>query len=98
MPDEDTTACKRELVRVSGDSSVHSEVMPGVMASYSADINTTLVCAVEAQIHEMLPGMPVTTSLAAGATDRPTYCHAGIPVYGLEPSLVENKGRGARGA
>ena len=91
MPDEDTTAFKRELARVIGDSSVHIEVMPGVMPSYSADINTALVRAVEAQIHEMLPGVPVTTPLAAGATDRPTYSHAGIQAYGLEPYIVENK-------
>lgn len=90
MPDEDTTAFKRELARVIGDSSVHIEVMPGVMPSYSADINTALVRAVEAQIHEMLPGVPVTTPLAAGATDRPTYSHAGIQAYGLEPYIVEN--------
>jgi acetylornithine deacetylase/succinyl-diaminopimelate desuccinylase-like protein len=46
---------------------------------------------VEAQIHEMLPGVPVTTPLAAGATDRPTYSHAGIQAYGLDPYLTENK-------
>jgi acetylornithine deacetylase/succinyl-diaminopimelate desuccinylase-like protein len=91
MPDEDTTRFKRELARVIADTSVHIEVMPGVMASYSADINTSLVRAVEAQIHEMLPGVPVTTPLAAGATDRPTYSHMGIQAYGLDPYITENK-------
>jgi acetylornithine deacetylase/succinyl-diaminopimelate desuccinylase-like protein len=90
LPDEDTASFKRELARVIGDSSVHIEVLPGVMPSYSADLNTALVHAVEAQIHEMLPGVPVTTPLAAGATDRPTYSHAGIQAYGLEPYPVEN--------
>ncbi len=91
LPDEDTTAFKRERARVIGDSSVHIEVMPGVMPSYSADSNTALVRAVEASIHAMLPGVPVTTPLAAGATNRPTYSHAGMQAYGLEPYLVENK-------
>ncbi|HEV7606860.1 MAG TPA: hypothetical protein VGO61_05955, partial [Steroidobacteraceae bacterium] len=27
----------------------------------------------------------------AGATDRPTYSHAGIQAYGLDPYLTENK-------
>ena len=90
MPDQDTTEFKRELARVIADTSVHIETMPGVMPSYSADLNTALVHAVEAQIHEMLPGVPVTTPLAAGATDRPTYSHAGIQAYGLEPYINEN--------
>lgn len=96
MPEQDTTEFKRELARVIGDTSVHIETMPGVMPSYSADINTALVHAVEAQIHEMLPGVPVTTPLAAGATDRPTYSHAGIQAYGLEPYINENS-ESARG-
>ncbi|MEO8879810.1 MAG: peptidase dimerization domain-containing protein [Gemmatimonadaceae bacterium] len=96
MPDQDTTEFKRDLARVIGDTSVHIETMPGVMPSYSADINSALVHAVEGQIHEMLPGVPVTTPLAAGATDRPTYSHAGIQAYGLDPYITENS-EAARG-
>ena len=91
LPDEDTTAFKRERARMIDDSSDHIEVMPGVMPSYRANINTALVRAVEAPIHEMLAGVPVTTPLAAGATNRPTCSHAGMRAYGLEPYLVENK-------
>jgi acetylornithine deacetylase/succinyl-diaminopimelate desuccinylase-like protein len=72
------------------DSSVHVEEMPGVMPSYSANIDTPLVRAVEEEIGVLLPGVLVTTPLAAGATDRPTYSHAGIQVYGLEPYIVED--------
>lgn len=35
--------------------------------------------------------MPVTTPLAAGATDRPTYSQMGIQAYGLDPYITENK-------
>ena len=91
MPDEDTTRFSSARACVIGDRSVHILVMPGVVASYSADINNSLVRAAEAQIHEMRSGVPVTTPLAAGATDRPTYSHAGIQAYGLEPYVVENK-------
>ena len=90
LPDEDTVAFRRELVRVIGDSSVHIEVLPGVMPSYSAEINTPLVRAVEEEIAELLPGVLVTTPLAAGATDRPTYSHLGLQAYGLEPYIVED--------
>jgi acetylornithine deacetylase/succinyl-diaminopimelate desuccinylase-like protein len=90
LPDEDTVAFRDELARVIGDSSVHIEVLPGVMPSYSAEIDTPLVRAVEEEIAELLPGVLVTTPLAAGATDRPTYSHAGIQAYGLEPYIVED--------
>ncbi|HST07797.1 MAG TPA: M20/M25/M40 family metallo-hydrolase, partial [Gemmatimonadaceae bacterium] len=90
LPDEDTTAFRQELVRVIDDSSVTIEVLPGVMPSYSANIDTPLVRAVEDEIHALLPGVLVTTPLAAGATDRPTYSHLGIQAYGLEPYIVEN--------
>lgn len=91
MPEQDTAAFKRDLARVIGDSGVHIESLPGVMPSYNARINTSLVHAVEAQMHEMLPGVPVTTPLAAGATDRPTYSQLGIQAYGVDPYITENK-------
>jgi len=90
LPDEDTVAFRRELARVIDDSSVHVEVMPGVMPSYNANIDTPLVRAVEEEIAVLLPGVLVTTPLAAGATDRPTYSHAGVQAYGLEPYIVED--------
>ena len=89
LPDEDTVAFRRELARVIDDSGVHIEVLSGVMPSYNADIDTPLVRAVEDEIGVLLPGVLVTTPLAAGATDRPTYSHAGIQAYGLEPYIVE---------
>jgi len=90
LPDEDTAAFRLELARVIDDSSVTIEALPGVMPSYSANIDTPLVRAVEEEIHELLPGVLVTTPLAAGATDRPTYSHLGIQAYGLEPYIVED--------
>ena len=90
LPDQDTAAFHRDLDRVIGDSSVHSVVFPGVTPHYSASINTPMVRAVEAVIARMLPGTPVGTPLATGATDRPTYAQLGIEAYGLEPFLVES--------
>ncbi len=89
LPDQDTLAFHRDLDRVIGDTSVHSVVFPGVTPNYSADINTDLVRAVERVIGQMLPGVPVATPLATGATDRPTYAQLGIQAYGIEPFLVE---------
>jgi acetylornithine deacetylase/succinyl-diaminopimelate desuccinylase-like protein len=89
LPDQDTAEFHRALDRVIGDTSVHSVVFPGVTPNYSAAINTDLVRAVERVIAQMLPGVPVATPLATGATDRPTYAQLGIQAYGIEPFLVE---------
>jgi len=89
LPDQDTAAFHRDLDRVIGDTSVHSAVFAEVTPNYSAGINTDMVRAVEKVVGQLLPGVPVATPLAAGATDRPTYAQVGIQAYGLEPWLVE---------
>jgi acetylornithine deacetylase/succinyl-diaminopimelate desuccinylase-like protein len=91
LPDQDTAEFHRALDRVIGDTSVHSVVFPGVTPNYSADINTDFVRAVERVVARMLPGVPVATPLATGATDRPTYAQLGIQAYGLEPFLVDER-------
>jgi acetylornithine deacetylase/succinyl-diaminopimelate desuccinylase-like protein len=91
LPDQDTAAFHRELDRVIGDTSVHSVVFPGVTPPYEASLNTAFVRAVEATMAKLLPGVPLATPLATGATDRPTYSQLGIQAYGLEPFLVEER-------
>ncbi|HUO51889.1 MAG TPA: M20/M25/M40 family metallo-hydrolase [Gemmatimonadaceae bacterium] len=91
LPDQDTAAFHRELDRVIGDTAVHSVVFPGVTPPYEASINTAFFHAAERVIGRLLPGVPVATPLATGATDRPTYAQLGIQAYGIEPFLVEEK-------
>jgi acetylornithine deacetylase/succinyl-diaminopimelate desuccinylase-like protein len=91
LPDQDTLAFHQALDRVIGDTSVHSVVFPGVTPNYNASIDTELMRSVERVIATMLPGVPVATPLATGATDRPTYAQAGIQAYGIEPFLVEER-------
>jgi len=89
LPDEDTTAFRHALAAVIADTAVRIEALPGVMPAYNADPTSALVHAVEKVLAELLPGVPVTTPLATGATDRPTYFQAGIQAYGVEPFLIE---------
>ena len=89
LPDEDTAHFARELRRVIADTAVHVEVLPGVTPEYSAPLGTALVQAVERVVGELVPGVPVATPLAAGASDRPTYSQLGIATYGVDPFLVE---------
>ena len=91
LPDQDTAEFHRALDRVIGDTSVHSVVFPGVTPPYEASLNTDFVRAVERALGKLLPGVPLATPLATGATDRPTYSQLGIQAYGLEPFLVEEK-------
>ena len=89
LPDEDTVAFGRELERVIGDKAVKVEVMPGVMPVFDSPLETELFRAIERVAGTLLPGVPIATPLSAGASDRPTYAHAGITAYGLDPFLVE---------
>jgi acetylornithine deacetylase/succinyl-diaminopimelate desuccinylase-like protein len=91
LPDQDTAAFHRALDRVIGDTSVHSVVFPGVTPPYEASIQTALMRAAERVLGRLLPGVPVATPLATGATDRPTYAQLGIQAYGIEPFLVEER-------
>ena len=91
LPDQDTLAFHRALDRVIGDTAVHSVVFPGVTPPYEASIHTDLTRAAEAVVAKLLPGVPVATPLATGATDRPTYSQLGIQAYGIDPFLVESR-------
>lgn len=89
LPDEDTTAFKRELARIIDDPKVEIHTLPGIEPRFSAPANTALFYGIERAVHELAPGLPVATETDAGATDRPAYAGLGIICYGLSPYLVE---------
>ncbi len=89
LPDEDTTAFRRELVRVIGDSTLTLTTIGDVAPRFDAPLDTELFRAIERVAGRMLPGIPVATPISPGASDRPYYAAAGIIAYGLDPWLVE---------
>ncbi|MBC7790979.1 MAG: M20/M25/M40 family metallo-hydrolase [Anaerolineae bacterium] len=90
LPDEDTAVFVRELKRVLGDSSVQVKLMAVVPPEYSAPLGTDLVRAVELVAAKLLPGVQVTTTFEAGASDRPFYAQLRhIAVYGIDPFLLD---------
>lgn len=90
LPDEDTAVFVRELKRVIGDSAVQVKLMASVPPEYSAPLETDLVRAVELVVAELLPGVQVTTTFEAGASDRPFYAQLEhIAVYGIDPFLLD---------
>ncbi|HET7458425.1 MAG TPA: M20/M25/M40 family metallo-hydrolase [Gemmatimonadaceae bacterium] len=89
LPDQDTAAFHRALVRTIADTSIAIEVLPGVTPEYAAPLGTDFVRAVERTAAALVPGAPVATPIEAGASDRPTYAQVIAGTYGVDPFLVD---------
>ena len=89
LPDEDTTAFKRELRRIIDDPKVELETLPDVAPRFSAPTDTKLFHTIEHVINEEVPAVPIATTTDVGATDRPVYAGLGLVCYGLTPYFVE---------
>ncbi len=89
LPDEDTTAFRRQLERVIADPKVRLESIGDIAPRYDAPLDTPMFRAIERVAGRLLPNVPFATTVSAGATDRPYYAAAGIICYGIEPWLVD---------
>jgi acetylornithine deacetylase/succinyl-diaminopimelate desuccinylase-like protein len=89
LPDQDTLAFRRELLRVIADTSVTLSLIGDIPRRFSAPLDTRLARAIEVTGQRLLPGVPFATAVGTGASDRPYYASAGIICYGIDPHLVE---------
>ena len=89
LPDQDTTAFRRELERVIADPKITLESIGDMAPRYDAPLDTELFHAIERVAGRLLPGLPIATPVSAGASDRPYYASAGLICYGIDPWLVE---------
>jgi acetylornithine deacetylase/succinyl-diaminopimelate desuccinylase-like protein len=89
LPDQDTTAFRRELERIIGDTAITLKSIGDMAPRYDAPLDTELFHAIERVAARLLPGVPVATPVSAGASDRPYYAAAGLICYGIDPWLVE---------
>jgi acetylornithine deacetylase/succinyl-diaminopimelate desuccinylase-like protein len=89
LPDQDTLAFRRELLRVIADTGVTLSLIGDIPRRFSAPLNTDLSRAIERTANRLLPGVPLVTTVDAGASDRPYYAEAGVVCYGIDPYLVE---------
>jgi len=85
LPDQDTLIFKRALLRVIADTSVHLSMIGDDTPPYNAPLDTDLYRVLGQVAKEMIPGVPVASRIAVGATDRPYYAQAGIICYGILP-------------
>ena len=89
LPDQDTSTFKRALMRVIGDTAVHLSTVGDVPPNYNAPLDTDLYRSLVKVSRMMVPGVPVTPLIGAGATDRPYYAHVGIICYGILPFKLD---------
>jgi acetylornithine deacetylase/succinyl-diaminopimelate desuccinylase-like protein len=89
LPDQDTTAFRRELERVIADPKITLESIGDMAPRYDAPLDTELFHAIERVAGRLLPGIPIATPVSPGASDRPYYASAGLICYGIDPWLVD---------
>jgi acetylornithine deacetylase/succinyl-diaminopimelate desuccinylase-like protein len=91
LPDTDPDAFLRDLRAIIDDPSVHVERIGPRKAALDAPLDTPLFRAITHVLGTRDPGVPVTTPLPTGATDRPAYGALGLIPYGFMPFRVENR-------
>jgi acetylornithine deacetylase/succinyl-diaminopimelate desuccinylase-like protein len=89
LPDQDTLAFRRDLLRAIADTSVTLSLIGDIPRRFSAPLDTDLSRAIERTASRLLPGVPFATAVGTGASDRPYYAAAGLICYGIDPYLVE---------
>lgn len=89
LPDEDTLAFRRELLRVIADTGFTLTMIGDMAPRFSAPLDTEMAQAIERTAARLLPGVPFATTISTGATDRPYYAGAGLICYGVDPFLVD---------
>lgn len=89
LPDADPAAVLDTLQRVVDDTAVVWTPLATPAPALESPIDTDLFHAIERAARERLPGVPVTTPMLTGGTDRPIYRALGIVTYGFDPFLAE---------
>ena len=90
LPDQDTAAFRRDLLRVIADTAVTLTPIGHMAPAFSAPLDTEMSRAIQRTAARLAPaGVPFATTISTGATDRPYYAGAGLICYGVDPFLVE---------
>ena len=89
LPDQDTLAFRRELLRLIADTGVTLTMIGHMAPRFSAPLDTEMARAIERTVARLAPGAPFATTISTGATDRPYYAGAGLICYGVDPFLVD---------
>ena len=74
---------RQELSRVGGDPSAKITVLDDAVASDASPLRPDVMQAVRKAVKQRYPGLEVTPSMSAGATDGAIFRAANTPVYGV---------------
>jgi acetylornithine deacetylase/succinyl-diaminopimelate desuccinylase-like protein len=88
---------REELSRVGADKSARITVLDDAVASDASPLREDVMTAVREAVKQRYPGLEVTPSMSAGATDGAIFRAAGIPVYGVSGLFQKSEDRFAHG-
>ena len=88
---------RKELSRVGGDKSAKVTVLDDAVASDASPLREDVMRAVREAVQQRYPGLEVTPSMSAGATDGAIFRAAGVPVYGVSGLFQKSEDRFAHG-
>ncbi len=85
-----------ELQRLAGDGVSVAPLRPA-SASDASPLRQDVIAALTAAVHANYPGVPITPSMSAGATDGVFFRGAGIPTYGVGEAFIREQDEFAHG-
>jgi acetylornithine deacetylase/succinyl-diaminopimelate desuccinylase-like protein len=97
FPGVSIEAVRKELSRVGADKSAKFTVLDDAVASDASPLRADVMQAVSKAVKQRYPGLEVTPSMSAGATDGAIFRAAGIPVYGVSSLFQKSEDRFAHG-
>ncbi len=90
------TDVQAELQRVAGASVAVTPLAPANFSDASP-LREDVIAALSAAVHANYPGVPITPSMSAGATDGVFFRGAGIPTYGISEAFIREEDEFAHG-
>lgn len=88
---------RAEIAAVIADDSAVITMNPDTTASDASPLRPDVMAAVTRAVHKRYPGLTVTPSMSAGATDSLHFRAAGIPSYGVSALFMRSEDGFAHG-
>jgi acetylornithine deacetylase/succinyl-diaminopimelate desuccinylase-like protein len=82
---------KAKLIEVVGDPAMTVVESPdGSVESPASPLRPDLMAVVTKAVHARFPGIPITPSMASGASDSMYFRNKGVPSYGVSPLFMKS--------
>ena len=91
FPGVSVEAVKAELTRLVADDSAKITVLGDPESSDASPLRKDVTDAITKAVHARYPGLAITPSMSAGATDSIYFRALGIPSYGVSPLFIKSQ-------